>query len=123
MYYDGFTGGSGLYFSPYNGPIVYSTPILSVDDSTLREYIKKQIEYYFSDENLQKDFFLRGQMDESGYVPLVVISRFNRVRALTQDIGTIKESLQGSHVVEIRNERIRKRGNWSKWITGKGNRK
>jgi la-related protein 1 len=60
-------------------------------------------------------------MDESGYVPLVVISRFNRVRALTQDIGTIKESLQGSHVVEIRNERIRKRGNWSKWITGKGN--
>jgi la-related protein 1 len=62
MYYDGFTGGSGLYFSPYNGPIVYSTPILSVDDSTLREYIKKQIEYYFSDENLQKDFFLRGQV-------------------------------------------------------------
>lgn len=61
-------------------------------------------------------------MDESGYVPLVVISRFNRVRALTQDIATIKESLQGSLVLEIKNERVRKKGNWKRWLMGKGNK-
>lgn len=59
-------------------------------------------------------------MDNDGFVPLVVISRFNRVQALTQDITVIKESLQGSPVIEIRNDRIRKRGNWAKWLMGKG---
>ena len=59
-------------------------------------------------------------MDNDGFVPLVVISRFNRVQALTQDITVIKESLQGSPVIEIRNDRVRKRGNWAKWLMGKG---
>ena len=31
------------------------------------------------------------QMDKDGCVPLDVIARFNRVRALTQDVGMIKE--------------------------------
>lgn len=31
------------------------------------------------------------QMDGEGYVPLTVIGRFNRVRALTQDVALIKE--------------------------------
>ena len=43
LYYDGLTGGSGVFYSPYNGPIIYSAPILSVDDTTLKEYIKKQM--------------------------------------------------------------------------------
>jgi len=30
-------------------------------------------------------------MDDEGYVPLPVIGRFNRVRALTQDVPLIKE--------------------------------
>jgi len=48
-------------------------------------------EYYFSDENLQKDFFLRNQMDEEGFVPISVIANFNRLQALTQDTDLIKE--------------------------------
>lgn len=48
-------------------------------------------EYYFSDDNLQKDFFLRNQMDEEGFVPISVIARFNRLQALTQDTDLIKE--------------------------------
>lgn len=31
------------------------------------------------------------QMDKEGYVPLDVIGRFNRVRALTQNVALIKE--------------------------------
>lgn len=48
-------------------------------------------EYYFSDDNLQKDFFLRNQMDEEGFVPISVIAGFNRLQALTQDTDLIKE--------------------------------
>lgn len=45
MYYDGggLAGSSNVYYSPYNGPIMYTAPILSVDDGTLKEYIKKQM--------------------------------------------------------------------------------
>ena len=48
-------------------------------------------EYYFSDDNLQKDFFLRNQMDDEGFVPISVIAGFNRLQALTQDTDLIKE--------------------------------
>lgn len=38
-----------------------------------------------------KNYVLCVQMDAEGYVHLNVIGRFNRVRALTQDIELIKE--------------------------------
>ena len=43
MFYDGLTGGANVFFSPYNGPVLYNTPILPVNESTLQEYIKKQM--------------------------------------------------------------------------------
>ena len=44
VYYDGMGGGPpGMYYPPYNGPVVYNPPMLSVDDRTLQEYIKKQM--------------------------------------------------------------------------------
>ena len=55
------------------------------------------------------------QMDENGFVPLSVISRFNRVRALTQDVVIISESLKYSDVVELRGQRVRPCRNWSLW--------
>lgn len=47
-----------------------------------REWVKYQIEYYFSTENLCKDMFLRKSMDSEGYVPLRTILNFNRMQAL-----------------------------------------
>ena len=41
------------------------------------------------------------QMSPEGYVHMSIISRFNRVRALTQDIVAIKEAMVGSTVVEM----------------------
>ena len=40
-------------------------------------------------------------MSPEGYVHMSVIGRFNRVRALTQDIAAIKEAMVGSTVVEL----------------------
>ena len=40
-------------------------------------------------------------MSPEGYVHMNVISRFNRVRALTQDLVVIKEAMAGSTVVEM----------------------
>lgn len=59
----------------------------AVDEATLKEYIRKQVEYYFSEENLQRDFFLRRKMDREGFLPVSLIAGFHRIQALTQDIN------------------------------------
>ena len=63
--------------------------------------VAQQIEYYFSVQNLCKDLFLRGRMDDAGWIPIEVIAGFNRVRTLTTDLAVIVQSLRGSHVVEV----------------------
>ena len=60
-------------------------------------------EYYFSPENLQKDFFIRRKMDSDGYLPVSLIASFNRVQALTTDITFIVQAVENSDVVETKN--------------------
>ena len=63
-------------------------------------------EYYFSAENLQKDFFLRRKMSPEGFLPLKLISSFPRVRALTQDVALIMEALRDSTQVIFTNLQV-----------------
>ena len=60
-------------------------------------------EYYFSPENLQKDFFIRRNMDADGYLPVSLIASFRRVQALTTDITFIVQAVENSDVVETKN--------------------
>ena len=39
----------------------------------MEEQVRRQIEYYFSEENLERDLFLRGKMEILGYISLTVI--------------------------------------------------
>lgn len=48
-------------------------------------------EYYFSLDNLERDFFLRRKMDQEGFLPIGLIASFHRVQALTTDINIILE--------------------------------
>lgn len=48
-------------------------------------------EYYFSVDNLERDFFLRRKMDLEGFLPVGLIASFHRVQALTTDINLILE--------------------------------
>lgn len=50
FYYD---GGTGMHVYP-------------MEETLFKEYIKCQIEYFFSIEILEWDFFLRRKMDEQG---------------------------------------------------------
>lgn len=82
-------------------PASYFSPFSQVDSDTLRKCIKSQIEYYFSEENLQRDFFLRRKMDREGYLPISLIASFHRVQALTQDIDLVIDSVQTSTKIEL----------------------
>ncbi|XP_050109336.1 la-related protein 1A-like [Malus sylvestris] len=68
---------------------------------SLRDNIIKQIEYYFSDENLKKDRYLISLMDDQGWVPITTIADFKRVKKMCTDIAFIIDSLLGSTTVEV----------------------
>ncbi|PIN02566.1 hypothetical protein CDL12_24919 [Handroanthus impetiginosus] len=84
--------------------------------STLANMIVNQIEYYFSDDNLVKDDFLRSKMDDHGWVPISLIASFRRVQQLTKDITVILESLRYSTTVEMQGDKVRRRNKWNKWL-------
>ncbi|EHB02682.1 Olfactory receptor 5V1 [Heterocephalus glaber] len=52
---------------------ISSTELYSVDQELLKDYIKCQIEYYFSMDNLELDFFLRWKTDADGFLPITLI--------------------------------------------------
>merc|ERR1719234_2775337 len=74
----------------------------NVSEDVLMSYVKHQIEYYFSPENLQRDFFLRRKMSPEGFLPISLIASFNRVQQLTQDITFIVASVADSTIVEVK---------------------
>ncbi|KAK6153193.1 hypothetical protein DH2020_012832 [Rehmannia glutinosa] len=82
----------------------------------LRANIVKQIEYYFSDENLQNDPYLISLMDGQGWVPISIIADFKRVKSMNAEIPFILDALQASETIEVQGEKVRRRNEWSKWI-------
>uniref|UniRef100_A0A4W4E729 HTH La-type RNA-binding domain-containing protein n=1 Tax=Electrophorus electricus TaxID=8005 RepID=A0A4W4E729_ELEEL len=116
-----FDGKDGVYGQKFNSAVTYyydsvsSTELYSVDQDLLKDYIKRQIEYYFSVDNLERDFFLRRKMDQEGFLPLALIASFHRVQALTTDMSLILAALQDSKEVEIINMKIRRKEEPEKW--------
>lgn len=94
----------------------FNTPFVTYDSERTKEMLRSQIEYYFSEENLQRDFFLRRKMDEQGFLPVSLIASFHRVQALTQDVTLVVDSLANSTAVEVVDGiKVRTRINPEKW--------
>ncbi|CAI9763814.1 unnamed protein product [Fraxinus pennsylvanica] len=91
-------------------------PVLFAPNDPLPSLIVKQIDFYFSDENLVKDNFLRSNMDDQGWVPINLIASFPRVQQLTYDVPLILDSLRNSTIVEVQGDKLRKRNEWKKWL-------
>ncbi|KAL3505424.1 hypothetical protein ACH5RR_035265 [Cinchona calisaya] len=104
----------GMPFIAQAPPAPMFFPVM---DPPLPALIIKQIEYYFSDDNLVKDDYLRSNMDDEGWVPIDLIASFPRVQQLTTDIPLILDSLRASVVVEVKEQgvKIRRRNDWKKW--------
>jgi len=86
--------GITYFYSPLYNPE-------PMNEEMLISYVKSQIEYYFSSENLQKDIFLRRKMDVDGSIPVSIIAGFNRVKALTHDIQLIVKAVETSDIVKV----------------------
>jgi la-related protein 1 len=64
-------------------------------------------EYYFSEENLLRDFFIRRKMDNEGYLPVKLIASFHRVRALSTDLNLVTAAIRDSEVLEMNDFKVR----------------
>ena len=57
------------------------------NDVDILTLVRNQIEYYFSEENLSKDTYLKSLMDGDGYVNIGEIIKFRRINILLQCVG------------------------------------
>ena len=90
--------------------------------------VRQQVEYYFSLQNLVKDMYLRQSMDAAGWIPVAVITGFNRMRMLLAPVlatpaapdavSMLMEALASSESVEIApdNSALRCRADPTKWV-------
>ncbi|XP_007046622.2 PREDICTED: la-related protein 1C [Theobroma cacao] len=91
-------------------------PAPEPQDHQLHARIVNQIDYYFSNENLIKDTYLRQNMDDQGWVSIKLIAGFKKVSFLTDNIQLILDALRSSTVVEVQGDKVRKRIDWMRWI-------
>jgi la-related protein 1 len=100
---------------PVGLPVTPGVVVLVEEE--LKKAIRGQIEYYFSEENLLRDVFIRRKMDSEGFLPISLIASFHRLQHLTQDVNMIINSLKDSVSVELSENQLkaRPRENPLKW--------
>ncbi|KAK6796591.1 hypothetical protein RDI58_004292 [Solanum bulbocastanum] len=108
----------GPFPDPLRMPMLSPVPpvFVHVPDIQLQIRIVNQMDYYFSNENLIKDTFLRQNMDEHGWVPVTLIAGFKKVMELTDNIQLILNAVRSSTVVEVQGEKLRRRNDWFHWL-------
>ncbi|KAI8017601.1 La-related protein 1C [Camellia lanceoleosa] len=101
---------------PIVAPVPHHPFFYSVMDPQLQARIVTQIEYYFSNENLIKDVYLRQNMDEHGWVSIDLIAGFKKVMDMTDNVQLILDAVCASDVVEVQDDKVRRRNDWRRWI-------
>ena len=72
-----------------------------------------QVTYYFSDENVSRDTYMLGQMDQEHYLPIAEIASWPRVQDITRTIGNnielVTQALRACPYAEVEGSRVRPR--------------
>ncbi|CAM9910250.1 unnamed protein product, partial [Ectocarpus fasciculatus] len=86
---------------PAEGTSPPLVPEVKLDGKELLVALKKQVEFYFSKQNLQSDGFLVSKMNAQMCVPVAVIAQFHKIQQLTSDTTLIVESVKDSTVCTV----------------------
>nr|XP_020500800.1 la-related protein 4-like isoform X1 [Labrus bergylta] len=81
-----------------DGDVLVEQPM---SEESLRESLKKRLEFCFSRENLTKDLYLISQMDSDQFVPIWTIACMEDIKALTTDMDLILDILRASPMVQV----------------------
>ncbi|XP_045805290.1 la-related protein 6A [Trifolium pratense] len=81
--------------------VAETVTVVSLDDLKLK--IIKQVEYYFSDENLPNDKYMLSlvKRNKEGFVPIPVIASFRKMKKLTRDHLLIAAALKESSLLVV----------------------
>ncbi|XP_050390466.1 la-related protein 7 [Patella vulgata] len=73
----------------------------------LLKNILSQMEFYFSDSNLQKDRFIKHEIDkdQQGYVDLSLFLKFNKIQKMTEDLTLICKAVSKSEKLKLNEDR------------------
>jgi hypothetical protein len=92
-----------------NVPVISASllcPRSFADPVELREVIRKQVEYYFSKDNLQHDPYLTNQMDANMSVPINVIMKVSSFFVIVCGDNPLIESLCIPSCVLVRQSEV-----------------
>ncbi|XP_066520636.1 la-related protein 4 isoform X2 [Hoplias malabaricus] len=94
-------------YDPVEGDVVEE--LQPISEESLRESLKKQLEFCFSRENLSKDLYLMSQMDSDQFVPIWTIASMEGIKLLTTDMDLILDVLRASPMVQVdeKGEKVR----------------
>ncbi|XP_071191799.1 la-related protein 4-like isoform X5 [Salvelinus alpinus] len=98
---DGTEGTHWLETTPTSADVSEVEEQQPLSEESLRESLKKQLEFCFSRENLSKDLYLMSQMDSDHFVPIWTIASMEGIKVLTTDMDLILEVLRASPVVQV----------------------
>ena len=68
--------------------------------------IKKQVEYYLSDQNLAQDELFHKTLTENGTLKIDLILKCNKIKKLNATQESIKEAIKDSTEVEVNDDSI-----------------
>ncbi|CEF62881.1 La-related protein 1 [Strongyloides ratti] len=91
-----------LYTPPYTPKLnqnIFFESVMTTDQ--IKNCILRQIEYYLSEENLVKDFFILKNIDKNGYISLPLLAGFPKIKKLTSDINLVIEAMKSSILLEM----------------------
>ncbi|XP_054639818.1 la-related protein 4 isoform X2 [Dunckerocampus dactyliophorus] len=86
--------------SPQSQPAVVAPGEQAMPES-LRESLKRHLEFCFSRENLSHDQYLISQMDGDQFVPIWTVACMEDIKALTSDMDLILDVLRESPMVQV----------------------
>ena len=73
---------------------VKNKEIKETNSQLIYDFLKRQIEYYFSDLNYEKDSYLKSKEDENRYIDLDILMQFNKIKMMTQDKNILIKALK-----------------------------
>ena len=77
------------------------TPVATASGDELLDSVRKQMEFYFSSENLRTDSYLTSRMDTDKTVPISVVMKVNLSLQITFSVLLTESSL--SHLLVPKN--------------------
>ncbi|CAL1539182.1 unnamed protein product [Lymnaea stagnalis] len=73
------------------------------------EPIRKQMQFYFSAENLPNDKFLNSKMDPDKYIPLSIFLDFGRIKPICSNYEQLAQAVESSSILELNDTRTKVR--------------